>query len=560
MNVTFEVKNTGDERVSDAEISFYFSADKSYTNNDIQMRSVTVSVDPGATKSQTFTLAASDNSGVQPNDYFILMVIDPNEKIADEDPSNNTAATSQAYPFGQTLSDDATLSELSIVPGDISPDFAPDVVDYTATVPYETESITITATASDSNAAIGGAGTHDLVAGENLLEVVVTAENGAEQVYTITANRESDPNQPLEIVDWSVDTSIQNRESGDFWVTVNKSVANVEYAWYLDGSTLPISGITSSTYTYTPTVLEFADAPESHSLRVVVSDGETEVEHVWDPIDVEASWITEEVHYGSNVERIGYHSNINIYNDGIQKWVQIGHQELQNNTRALYSEKRAGALWLDNAEPMDFVLTGYSDGNPATFAFSASAGDNLQTAWNADGNPYLVYYTRVLEIDDYDEKSPIYEDFTHGLMYSTFVGNQWETRAIDLAQYGTFGEYPAAAFDDDGQTLYVLYSCVYSGEEYYAIHLVSIDQDGNHNYLEANRPRDETHGYHHYSYLSMATRTTADILEIHLIYNQYDLAASQQLLCYQRGTSPIVDGVATDWSWTDPKFIDEGNF
>ncbi len=95
-------------------------------------------------------------------------------------------------PTPDPASTDATLSALSISPGTLSPAFAPGTYGYTASVEYSVSSIDVTATATDSNASISRDGSHELVVGNNVISVMVTAEDGTTtRTYTIAVTREA---------------------------------------------------------------------------------------------------------------------------------------------------------------------------------------------------------------------------------------------------------------------------------------------------------------------------------------------------------------------------------
>jgi len=96
---------------------------------------------------------------------------------------------------------DTRLSSLALSAGTLSPDFAAVTTVYTASVPNETESLSVTPTASATNAMIGirvngsafGAVTSSaalaLNVGANEIDIKVTAENGASATYTVTVTR-----------------------------------------------------------------------------------------------------------------------------------------------------------------------------------------------------------------------------------------------------------------------------------------------------------------------------------------------------------------------------------
>lgn len=87
-------------------------------------------------------------------------------------------------------SSDTTLSELSIAGAELSPAFNKNTNNYTVTVPYDMETLDITATASDKNAKVEIIGNEDLKVGVvNTIQIQVTAEDGSIGIYTINATR-----------------------------------------------------------------------------------------------------------------------------------------------------------------------------------------------------------------------------------------------------------------------------------------------------------------------------------------------------------------------------------
>ncbi len=88
------------------------------------------------------------------------------------------------------LSSDNKISSISISTGTISPEFDPDVYEYTVTVDSDTKSITLTPTANDSKATV-----NKKVVGitDDETEVVLTctAEDGSKRNYTFTVIREN---------------------------------------------------------------------------------------------------------------------------------------------------------------------------------------------------------------------------------------------------------------------------------------------------------------------------------------------------------------------------------
>ena len=93
----------------------------------------------------------------------------------------------------QELSMDDTLSSLKIAQATLHPEFSPNQLTYTATVPYEVERVALTAQTNSPEARKVIRGTSDLKVGENLITVTVTAENGFVREYRITLIRREMP-------------------------------------------------------------------------------------------------------------------------------------------------------------------------------------------------------------------------------------------------------------------------------------------------------------------------------------------------------------------------------
>ncbi|MDW8849969.1 cadherin-like beta sandwich domain-containing protein [Flavobacterium sp. MMLR14_040] len=105
-------------------------------------------------------------------------------------------------------SSNASLSDIVISDGTLSPAFNTDTKDYRVDVPYETDSIIITPKTIDPNATVemivdGKTITDptapiDLKVGENVITIVVTAEdNTTKEIYTVIVNRADDVPQVI---------------------------------------------------------------------------------------------------------------------------------------------------------------------------------------------------------------------------------------------------------------------------------------------------------------------------------------------------------------------------
>jgi hypothetical protein len=109
-------------------------------------------------------------------------------------------------------STDATLSALTVSAGTLDPVFAPATTTYSVEVANTVTSITITATAGDAKASLVGDGAKTVTVGDNVFNIVVTAEDGTTtETYTVTVKR----------ADF---VSIKDVQSGVHYQVVNRSI------------------------------------------------------------------------------------------------------------------------------------------------------------------------------------------------------------------------------------------------------------------------------------------------------------------------------------------------
>lgn len=103
--------------------------------------------------------------------------------------ANNEANSAEA----PKLSADNSLKTLSISPGTLSPEFTGKTVQYTASVANNVTSVAVTATPANEKAIVESVtGNENLAVGNNILKIVVKAENGVTATYTITVTRQAE--------------------------------------------------------------------------------------------------------------------------------------------------------------------------------------------------------------------------------------------------------------------------------------------------------------------------------------------------------------------------------
>ena len=112
--------------------------------------------------------------------------------VANQTPDTPDDPVDPVEPDDPPLSADNSLSSLRLSSGTLSPSFQYSVTNYTATVGYNVTSVVVSATTSNEKATIEsvtGNGTVSLDVGENVIQIVVKAENGVKATYKITVTR-----------------------------------------------------------------------------------------------------------------------------------------------------------------------------------------------------------------------------------------------------------------------------------------------------------------------------------------------------------------------------------
>ena len=115
----------------------------------------------------------------------------PAPKPSNNTSNNNSSGNSSNNNTSTTpkKSDNSNLSSIQIAEGVISPEFSKTVKEYTINVPYEVTKLSIAATPEHSKGTVTINGNDELKVGENLIEIIVTAEDSSTDKYTIKAIR-----------------------------------------------------------------------------------------------------------------------------------------------------------------------------------------------------------------------------------------------------------------------------------------------------------------------------------------------------------------------------------
>ncbi len=103
------------------------------------------------------------------------------------------------------------LASLSINGYSLTPEFNKDTLEYSVSVPSNTEKITLDASVEDRYATLTGTGEFNVSEGDNKFEIVVTAENGSTKTYTVKVTVEDE--NPIKLRIDGLDYTVVKRES-----------------------------------------------------------------------------------------------------------------------------------------------------------------------------------------------------------------------------------------------------------------------------------------------------------------------------------------------------------
>ena len=108
-------------------------------------------------------------------------------KVISESGNETTVYTVKVYR--DVISEDSSLSGLEVKGADTEPEFSPDELNYSVTVPYITDKAEFIYKTNHMGASAILEGPEELQVGENIYKITVTAENGSQTVYTVTVVR-----------------------------------------------------------------------------------------------------------------------------------------------------------------------------------------------------------------------------------------------------------------------------------------------------------------------------------------------------------------------------------
>ena len=201
--VTLKIDGTASGLTGRFNISSSNSSVASLSSSNVWLENSTEKITITAKSAGTAVITVSPTDGISDKDAnepklkARTITITVNAKQAQPATNNNQSSGGSSYTQTKAKSSNNFLSSLTIDGLSLNEPFDKEKLEYTLTVPSETEKIKINAQLADSNAKVTGTGEQKVSTGLNVFELVVTAENGSKKTYTIKATVEE--LKPIEI-------------------------------------------------------------------------------------------------------------------------------------------------------------------------------------------------------------------------------------------------------------------------------------------------------------------------------------------------------------------------
>lgn len=160
--------------------------------------SVAEAIKDGSTKKKTynytFKVIAKGKSTISVAAYSIANY---NEQFMTSSVRSATIEGITQAELEASYSKNNNLSSLGVDGYNLNETFNKDTLEYTVTVPSDVEKVNLTGKVEDSKASVTGLGEKEVSEGENKFDIVVTAENGSQKIYTLKVNVQDD--NPIEV-------------------------------------------------------------------------------------------------------------------------------------------------------------------------------------------------------------------------------------------------------------------------------------------------------------------------------------------------------------------------
>ncbi len=225
------------EQVYTININRAFNADVGLTSLSILGNNMVVNnsryevtlphnVDTFATSDVTYTIAPTSNIDIT-NLPTMPLVYGDNEYVVTVTAEDKTTQDYTIYVI-RSYKTDSSLSDIKIDTNSLE-GFDKDTLEYTLNVPHETTSIDVQGTTSDSDATITtGLGNHELMVGNNEIDVTVRAHDGTTtSTYTVTVVRAGNNDSTITSVTVESNNAIYNAEKARYEYNVPRDKTSI---------------------------------------------------------------------------------------------------------------------------------------------------------------------------------------------------------------------------------------------------------------------------------------------------------------------------------------------
>ena len=162
---------------------------------------VTLTISPSGTDTVTVTVEAIDAAGGDPSQEGYILEGSVSKSVSVIAQSSGGSSSNSSRPSTPSSSNSTpvktfnlNLSSIQVDGAVLSPDFSGDTVDYSVELPKGTTSVTINATAADSEVSIQGVGEHEVHEGNNVIELTTHhSETSTTKTYRIQVYVEEEP-------------------------------------------------------------------------------------------------------------------------------------------------------------------------------------------------------------------------------------------------------------------------------------------------------------------------------------------------------------------------------
>ena len=205
VTLTFTATGSGTASVSTSGEAYDIEGnvvDMSYGAASVTVNDSTSTTESNTTESNT-TEDSDDNTTEKTTERTT-------EKTTEKTTEDNTTEEEE-----EEKSSNCNLASLQVSEGQLNPEFSYSVTTYDMKVGEDVTSINISAVPEDPNASVSVTGADSIKPGDNRIDIVVTAENGASKVYSINVvagDLLSDVTITVDSVDYGIvnsDTNIQ---------------------------------------------------------------------------------------------------------------------------------------------------------------------------------------------------------------------------------------------------------------------------------------------------------------------------------------------------------------